>query len=56
LSIDMAVRQVACAIVAAKEAALLEQRAPDRAVGAPVGGSPDQQPGSAGAGFSLRRS
>ena len=56
LSIDMAIRQVACAIVAAKEAALLEQRAPDRAVGAPVGGSPDQQPGSAGAGFSLRRS
>jgi len=39
LSIDTAIRQVACAIVAAKEAALVEQRAPDRVVGAPVGGS-----------------
>jgi hypothetical protein len=55
LSIDTAIRQVACAIVAAKEAALLEQRAP-APVDAPIGGSPDQQPGSAGAGFSLRRS
>jgi len=40
LSIDLAIRQVACAIVAAKEVALLEQRAPAGAVGAPAGGSP----------------
>ena len=56
LSVDTAIREVARAIVAAKEAALLERRGPDREVGTAVGGSPDEQPGSAGAGFSLPRS
>jgi hypothetical protein len=56
LSIDTAIREVARAIVAAKVAALPDRREADRAVGAAVGGSPDEQPGSAGAGFSLPRS
>jgi hypothetical protein len=56
LSVDTAIREVARAIVAAKEAALLEQRGPDRAAGAPPGSSPDEQQAPAAGGFSLRRS
>ena len=37
LSVDTAIREVARAIVAAKVAALPEQRGPDRVVGAPAG-------------------
>jgi hypothetical protein len=55
LSVDTGIREVARAIVAAKKAAL-ERSAGDRVVGAAVGGSPDEPPGSAGAGFSLPRS
>lgn len=56
LSLDTAIREVARAIVAAKVAALPEQCEADRTVGAAVGGSPDERPGSAGGGFSLPRS
>ena len=56
LSVDTAVREVARAIVAAKEAALLEQRASDGGAGAPASGPREEPPGSTGGGFSLRRS
>jgi hypothetical protein len=56
LSLDAAIREVARAIVAAKEAALLEQRGPDGAAGAPLGSSPDAQQAPAAGGLSLRRS
>lgn len=52
LSLDAAIREVARAIVAAKEAALLQQRGPDHAAGA----SPDEQQAPAAGGLSLRRS
>jgi hypothetical protein len=54
LSLDTAIREVARAIVAAKVAALPEWSGEGRAVGAAVGGSPDE-PGSAAGGFSLPR-
>jgi hypothetical protein len=56
LSLDTGIREVARAIVAAKEAALLERRGADRAVGAAVGAAPDEHTGSAGSGFSRPRS
>jgi hypothetical protein len=56
LSVDTAIREVARAIVAAKEAALLEQGAPDHAARAPLGSSPDEQQAPAAGGLSLRRS
>jgi len=52
LSVDTAIREVARAIVAAKEAALLEQRASDQAAGTP----PDKKQAPAAGGLSLRRS
>jgi hypothetical protein len=48
LSLDTGIREVARAIVAAKEAARLERRGADRAVGAAVGATPDEHTGSAG--------
>ena len=56
LSLDAAIREVARAIVAAKEAALLPQRGPDHAAGAPPGSSPGEQQARAAGGLSLRRS
>ena len=56
LSLDTGIREVARAIVAAKEAARLERRGADRAVGAAAGAPPDDHAGSAGTSFSRRRS
>ncbi|HVC84000.1 MAG TPA: hypothetical protein VNC12_02010 [Solirubrobacteraceae bacterium] len=56
LSVDTAIREVACAIVAAKAAALPGRREADRATGAAVGASPDGHSGAAGTGFSRPRS